>query len=129
MFTHICERGLVQPTTNQTFFICFFPHHQLRYQVVYAAQCFTDTWLGLVFGSCFFAILSNEQLRIYPMGSMYSIYTYIWLIFMVNVGKYTIDGYYGYRIEYNYLRYTTCCWYFSGMTYSPVLLGFRFHKP
>ena len=26
---------------------------------------------------------------------MYSIYTYIWLIFMVNVGKYTIHGSYG----------------------------------
>ena len=26
---------------------------------------------------------------------MYGIYTYIWLIFMVNVGKYTIHGSYG----------------------------------
>jgi len=26
---------------------------------------------------------------------MYGIYTYIWLIYMVNVGKYTIHGYYG----------------------------------
>ena len=25
-----------------------------------------------------------------PIGSMYGIYTYIWLIFMVNVGKYAI---------------------------------------
>ena len=25
----------------------------------------------------------------YPIGSMYGIFTYIWLIFMVNVGKYT----------------------------------------
>ena len=24
-----------------------------------------------------------------PIGSMYGIFTYIWLIFMVNVGKYT----------------------------------------
>ena len=30
-----------------------------------------------------------------PIGSMYGIYTYIWLIFMVNVGKYTIHGSYG----------------------------------
>ena len=30
-----------------------------------------------------------------PMGSMYGIFTYIWLIFMVNVGKYTIHGSYG----------------------------------
>ena len=27
-----------------------------------------------------------------PIGSMYGIFTYIWLIFMVNVGKYTIHG-------------------------------------
>ena len=33
----------------------------------------------------------------YPIGSMYAIYTYIWLIFMVNVGKYAIHGSYGYR--------------------------------
>ena len=29
------------------------------------------------------------------IGSMYGIFTYIWLIFMVNVGKYTIHGSYG----------------------------------
>ena len=33
----------------------------------------------------------------YPIGSMYDIFTYSWLIFMVNVGKYTIHGSYGYR--------------------------------
>ena len=27
---------------------------------------------------------------------MYGISTYIWLMFMVNVGKYTIHGWYGY---------------------------------
>ena len=32
-----------------------------------------------------------------PIGSMYGIYTYIWLIYMVNVAKYTIHGYYGRR--------------------------------
>jgi len=30
-----------------------------------------------------------------PIGSMYGIFTYIWLICMVNVGKYTIHGSYG----------------------------------
>ena len=30
-----------------------------------------------------------------PSGSMYGIFTYIWLIFMVNVGIYTIHGSYG----------------------------------
>ena len=31
----------------------------------------------------------------YPIGSMYGIFTYIWMIFMVNVGRYTIHGCYG----------------------------------
>ena len=31
-----------------------------------------------------------------PIPSMYAIFTYIWLIFMINVGKYTIHGCYGY---------------------------------
>ena len=30
-----------------------------------------------------------------PIPSMYTIFTYIWLIFMVNVAKYTIHGSYG----------------------------------
>ena len=30
-----------------------------------------------------------------PILSMYGVLTYIWLIFMVNVGKYTIHGWYG----------------------------------
>ena len=29
-------------------------------------------------------------MSVYPIGSMYGIFTYIWLIFTVNVGKYTI---------------------------------------
>ena len=32
---------------------------------------------------------------VYPIGSMYGIFTYIWLIFKVNVCKYTIQGSYG----------------------------------
>ena len=31
-----------------------------------------------------------------PIASMYGIFTYIWLKFMANVGKYTIHGCYGY---------------------------------
>ena len=30
-----------------------------------------------------------------PIGSMYGLFTYIWLMFMVSVGKYTIHGSYG----------------------------------
>ena len=37
--------------------------------------------------------------RPWPIGSIYGIFTYIWLIFMVNVGKYTIHGWYGWWNE------------------------------
>ena len=39
---------------------------------------------------------AEEIQKTYPIGSMYGIFTYIWLIFMVNVTKYTIHGSYGY---------------------------------
>jgi hypothetical protein len=32
----------------------------------------------------------------YPIYSMYGIFTYIWVIFRANVGKYAIHGSYGY---------------------------------
>ena len=38
---------------------------------------------------------SQKVSRLVPIGSMYGIFTYIWLIFMVNHGKYTIHGSYG----------------------------------
>ena len=40
--------------------------------------------------------------NVIPIPSMYGIYTYIWLIFMVNVGKYTIHGCYGIAYEINH---------------------------
>ena len=36
-----------------------------------------------------------QSLFTYPIASMYGIFSYIWLIFMVNVGIYTIHGWYG----------------------------------
>ena len=39
---------------------------------------------------------SNAVTKSYPIGSIYGIFTYIWLIFMANVGKYIIHGSYGY---------------------------------
>ncbi len=36
-----------------------------------------------------------------PIGSVYGIFTYIWLIFVVNVGKYTIYVSYIWGIIYN----------------------------
>ena len=38
----------------------------------------------------------------YPRSSMYGIFTYIWVIYGVNVGKYTIHGSSGY-VEYETL--------------------------
>ena len=32
------------------------------------------------------------RLKATPIGSMYGIFTYIWLTFVVNVGKYSIHG-------------------------------------
>ena len=49
-----------------------------------------NSWQNVVF--------SNWGLRAtnwLPIGSMYGIFTYIWLILLVNVGKYTIHGWYG----------------------------------
>ena len=36
-----------------------------------------------------------------PMGSMYDMFTHIWLLVMVNVGKYTIHGSYGHPFSEN----------------------------
>ena len=40
-------------------------------------------------------VVGPGLLQSVPIGSMYGIFTYIWLRFMVNVGKYTIHGSYG----------------------------------
>ena len=42
---------------------------------------------------CFFQQKSGQFSK--PKGSMYGIFTCIWLVYMVNVGKYTIHGWYG----------------------------------
>ena len=39
---------------------------------------------------------SSRLLKIYPRWSMYGIFTYIWVIYKVNVGKYSIHGSSGY---------------------------------
>ena len=51
-----------------------------------------------------------------PIPSMYGISTYIWLIFMVNVGKYTIHGCYGVWIaacQYKAVRDEISVFWFS----------------
>ena len=37
----------------------------------------------------------KERIHTFTIPSMYGIFTYIWLIFMVNVGIYTIHGWHG----------------------------------
>ena len=46
--------------------------------------------------SCRMLIYHTKMMLLLPIPSMYGIiFTYIWLIFMVNVGKYTMHGFYG----------------------------------
>ena len=71
-------------------------------------------WRGFEQVICFLAphkgVRSNRQSGI-PIGSMYGIFTYIWWIFMVNVGKYTIHGSSGYDfIDQFCTRYQTLSW-------------------
>ena len=75
------------------------------FSVIYVG--FTSTLKKILkweYSRCFFVMLPSFKLenstrhltKSYPIPSMYGIFTYIWLIFMVNVGKYTIHGSYGY---------------------------------
>ena len=55
---------------------------------------------------------------------MYGIFTYVWLIFMVNVGKYTIHGWYGLYIHtFRNLAYVKT--HMSTFTYADMLI-FRY---
>ena len=44
--------------------------------------------------------MNTIEYLLQPTPSMYGIFTYIWLIFMVNVGKYTKHGSYGQCFDY-----------------------------
>ena len=44
---------------------------------------------------CLVSRILDALKPVYPIGSMYRVITYIWLIFIVNVGKYTIHGPHG----------------------------------
>ena len=48
-----------------------------------------------------------------PIGSMYGICLYIWLILMVNVGKYTIHGSYGSENKKTVLKKASCTLFVS----------------
>ena len=96
--------GLVQPPTRRV--IYFSLKHRLRLKLDVFQRLKSDRvglrWIsfskttGLNQHRTFFCqqLLFSCFLFI-PIGSMYGIFAYIWLIFMVNVGKYTIHGSYG----------------------------------
>ncbi len=70
---------------------------------IWGFGCCQLHWFGCHCSWCLTSIYvrrSSERgmisLKSYPIGSMYGIFTYIWLISMVNVGKYTIHGSLGY---------------------------------
>ena len=56
------------------------------------AHHFVVSMSMLVFGGCIWKYQDLPNSQPFPIGSMYGIFTYIWLKFMVNVGKYTIHG-------------------------------------
>ena len=64
-----------------------------------------------------------------PKGSMYGIFTYMWLIFMVNVGKYTIHGSYGkWYNKYQQIITASSCPILSNIWWlrpQPLQLGLR----
>ena len=60
--------------------------------------------IGCAWGD-FTLVIGVISPKLYPTGSTYGIFTYIWLISMVNVGKYTIHGSYGYVV----FGHTLCC--------------------
>ena len=56
-------------------------------------NCHVIFFRGLIINGLLY-ILGMERMMV--ILSMYGILTYIWLIFMVNVGEHTIHGSYGY---------------------------------
>ena len=65
----------------------------------------------------------------YPRSSMYGIFTYIWVIYGVNVGKYTIHGWSGYGFAiiaspFSQLYHSACYHYMPGCGSYSQCLGF-----
>ena len=56
--------------------------------------CWHGSCGTIFFWNCFFYDITNPNFMHYPIGCRYGIFTCIWLIFKVNVGKYTIHGSY-----------------------------------
>ena len=92
-------------------------------------------WIRLHSGVSLFSF--NLKQMSLPIPSMYGIYiyihTYIWLIFMVNVGKYTIHGWYGlwHFKEVGLLQPTSWGWHFLPLFtrfYTSLVVRDFFHQ-
>ena len=77
-----------KPRTPLLHFLQFKCTTQRRIPVQKIGRYHTITQLYSV-SRGYFACNTPDILYIYPKGSMYGIFTHIWLIFRVNVGKYT----------------------------------------
>ena len=74
-------------------------------------------------------------LWVIPIGSMYGIFTYIWLILLVNVGKYIIHGSLGigfFGVNRDWSRTSSVymdCWLLSWRTSLPLVLVSSWIRP
>ena len=71
-------------------------HLEVVVSKVLFSMFFADSWGNDSIRSTFLYDFWKGPIPFYPTGSMYVIFTYIWLIFMVNVGKYSIHASLGY---------------------------------
>ena len=89
--------GLLGRMSSSPFFICkytpeVFSRLEHNHEGGWFRSLLLSNWLICRFQPFQGVNLPPNNLTI---PSMYGIFTYIWLIFMVNVGKYTIHGWYG----------------------------------
>ena len=59
-----------------------------------------------------------------PIGSMYGIFSYIYHKHQLNVGKYTIHGFYGLSSNVLFFNFLVSCW--TSMGYVKMICGFPF---
>ena len=83
--------------------VCFFLILRHHSYVMFFLWC-EESLLGVIGSKSTAQPTGKLTWRIfsYPIGSMYGIFTYIWLIFMVNVSMYTIHWVFGYSWVRNF---------------------------
>ena len=97
------QMGWFQPPKNSTCIHCIYTHPYKKRQSAFQKTAPTESHLsGRSYGNSPWKQMGETRslrkqmwgMKL-PIPSMYGIFTYIWLIFMVNVGKYTIHGLFG----------------------------------